>query len=159
MLLPFGTSFGEALLSSPAAMSTAVLHDFAHDPTILLPRAPVVSWPTLLVVDDDLDLARGLVCFFEKRGFHVAAAASLNEAKVIFGRHKTWSMVISELHLPDGTGWEFYQWLRDQHCPAPLLLTSSSPFHSTLGSGLDCLPKPFSLAKIEARVRAVIPAR
>src|SRR5207253_3952519 len=34
------------------------------------------NWPTLLVVDHDPEMLRALVFFFEKRGFHVAAARS-----------------------------------------------------------------------------------
>src|SRR4051812_2084384 len=49
------------------------------------------GWPTLLVVDQSAEMLQTLVCYFEKRGFHVAATTTLAEAKVYFQRRKTWT--------------------------------------------------------------------
>jgi DNA-binding response OmpR family regulator len=117
--------------------------------------ASVAAWPTLLVVDTDTELTRALVCFFEKRGFHVAAGASVAEAKLFFHRRQSWTLVICDYHLPDGTGVELCDWIREQQSAVPLLLMSRSPHFATSCGEIDFLPKPFPLEKLETYIRGL----
>lgn len=133
-------------------MSSALLPDSVFLRAVLPERSMEPSWPTLLFVDSDLTLSRTLVCHFERRGFHVATAATLTEARDYLHRRKRWTLVIADCHLPDGTGWELQTWCHDQGQRTPFLLVSSSPFSATMCAGSDFLAKPFSLAMIEARV-------
>jgi DNA-binding response OmpR family regulator len=112
-------------------------------------------WPTLLVVDSDEAMRSTLVCFFEKRGFHVAAAASLGEMKEYFHRRRDWTLIIADFHLPDASGAELCEWAQDQGSTTPVLLLSGSPHAATLCSGHDYLEKPFPIAKLEAYVQGV----
>lgn len=113
------------------------------------------AWPTLLVMDTDIQSTRALVCFFEKRGFHVAAGTSLAEVKLFFHRCKSWTLILSDYHLSDATGLDVFEWIREQGCTAPVLLMSSSPHCATLCSGTEYIAKPFPLEKLEAYVRNV----
>ena len=113
------------------------------------------TWPTLLVVDPDREMARTLVCFFEKRGFHVAAASSFGEVKEYFHRRQNWTLIVSDYHLPDASGAEVAQWVEDQGCDSPVLLMSASPHCATLCAGHDYLAKPFPIEKLEAYVNSV----
>jgi len=132
-------------------------------PPALLPESPHLrvapveptgtsSWPTLLVVDSDLALVRALVRHFERRGYHVAGAASLAEAREFLDRRSHWTMVIAECHLPDGSGLELQAWLKERAGRTPFLLLSSGHLSPALYGGVEFLAKPFSLPKIEARV-------
>lgn len=114
------------------------------------------AWPSLLVVDDDPTMRETLVCYFEHRGFHVAACGSVAEAKLQFHRAKAWKLVVCDFHLPDGTGAELSEWIRRQGrpLPTPILLMSGSPHAVTLCHGEEFLAKPFPLSALEARVRA-----
>ena len=117
----------------------------------------LTTWPTLLVIDDDPEMLRTLVCYFEKRGFHVAAASTIAEAKTNFHRRKIWTLVMTDYHLPDGNGWEFCCWIRDQPGPPPpFLLMSGSLYGEALCNGVDFLPKPFALAELDERVRTIL---
>jgi DNA-binding response OmpR family regulator len=136
-------------------MLSNFVHEPIHDHVIQRGVRPGSSWPTLLIVDSDLEMAQTLVCFFERRGFHVAAAASIAEAKHLFHRRKSWTLVIADYHLPDGTGWDLSGWLQEQSDGTPLLVMSGSPHGATLCEGLEYLPKPFTLEKIEAYVRTL----
>src|SRR5690606_227064 len=108
---------------SAALVHSALLRDSLPDHTSTPAGSGVQGWPTLLVVDDDPAMLHALVLFFEKRGFHVAAATSVLEAKECFQRRTQWTMVISDYHLPDGTGWELCCWIRDlPSAPPPFLL-------------------------------------
>ncbi len=124
-------------------------------------RAAPAAWPTLLVLDDDPAMLQALVWFFEKRGFHVAAAATLLEARAFFQRHKSFSLVVSDYHLLDGTGAEFCWWLRDemQSSPPFLLMSGSLPGTVTCPEGVDFLSKPFTLEDLESRVRTLLAIR
>ena len=121
--------------------------------------AQLNAWPTLLVLDDDADMARTLVCFFEKRGFHVAAGSTLADAREFFHRRKNWTLIISSYYLPDGTGAELYDWIREQGYDVPMLFTSGNPHCSTPCTGLNFLPKPFSIEALADYVRNVHRAR
>jgi DNA-binding response OmpR family regulator len=123
------------------------------------PAAGLNPWPTLLVVDPDAEVVESIVCFFEKRGFHVAACENLAEAKIMFHRRSTWTLVIADYHLPDGTGAELCSWIQDQSQNTPCLLTSGSPHFSALCTDTDFLSKPFPLEKLETHVRSVMHAR
>jgi two-component system response regulator PilR (NtrC family) len=115
------------------------------------------AWPTLLIVDSDSEMLRTLVCFFEKRGFHVAAGTTLAEARAFLQRRKAWTLVISDYHLPDGTGLELLGWVREQAgATTPVLLMSGSAHAATLCAGVDYLAKPFPLAALETRVRTML---
>lgn len=129
-----------------------------------LPEHAVVSggghvgaWPTLLVVDGDAEMRLTLVCYFEKRGFHVAAGGTLAEAKTFLQQRKAWSLVLSDYHLPDGTAMELMCWARDQAgSTTPFLLMSGSLNIAALCQGVDYLAKPFRASDLEARVRALL---
>lgn len=117
------------------------------------------SWPTLLVVDDDVEMLQALAWYFEKRGFHVAASSNLADAKTYFHRRKTWTLVIADYHLPDGTGLELCGWIREQgRGTPPFLLMSGSMNCVTAIEGVDVLAKPFPLEVLEARVRELVGA-
>lgn len=141
-------------------MRSSPLRDSLLDHAMSPGGGQVASWPTLLVVDNDAEMLRTLVCYFEKRGYHVAASATLADAKAFFYRRKTWTLVISDYHLPDGTGLELCCWMRDQSAaPPPFLLMSGSLNCASLCSGVDYLPKPFSLETLESRIRELVTSR
>lgn len=140
------------MLSSP-------LRDYSSENTTIPGgQAAPATWPTLLVVDDDPAMLQALAWFFEKRGFHVAAAATLAEARTFCQRHKSFSLVVSDYHLPDGTGAEFCWWLREElRATPPFLLMSGSLVGTvTCPEGVDFLAKPFTLEELEGRVRALL---
>lgn len=140
-------------------MPSTLLHESLPEHAILAGGARVPSWPTLLVVDSDREMVQTLVCYFEKRGFHVAAGASLAEAKDFFRRRKSWTLVIADYHLPDGTGSELCSWVREQAEATPVLLMSGSPHCATLCAGTDYLSKPFPLEKLAAYMHTLLSRR
>jgi DNA-binding response OmpR family regulator len=116
------------------------------------------NWPTLLVVDHDPEMLRALVFFFEKRGFHVAAASTVTEAKTLFHRRVKWTMVIADYHLPDGSGWELCCWVQDQpgNAATPFLLLSGNVKCDVICPDVDFLRKPFPIEELERRVRLAL---
>jgi len=139
-------------------MRPGLLSESLPDYAMIPGGASVAAWPTLLVVDSDAEMLSTLVCYFENRGFHVAAATSIVEAKAICHRRRNWTLVLADFHLPDGTGWELCCWMQEQ--PGwqnlPFIMMSGSMNCSALCNGADYLAKPFHLDDLEARVRALL---
>jgi DNA-binding response OmpR family regulator len=140
-------------------MFPALLQEMLSGHAMAATSTQLNAWPTLLVVDSDADTTQSLVCFFEKRGFHVAPCETLAEAKDVFQRRKNWTLVIADYHLPDGTGSELCLWIQQQSHDTPFLLMSGSPHFSALCTDSDFLPKPCSLEKLESYVRTVLHTR
>lgn len=141
-------------------MRSSPLRDSLPEHAMVPGGAHLSSWPTLLVIDNDAEMLQTLVWYFEKRGFHVAASSTLAEAKTFFHRRKSWTLVISDFHLPDGTGLEFCCWMRDQVADAPpVLLMSGSAKCSALCADVEFLAKPFPLEVLETRIRTLLSAR
>ena len=111
----------------------------------------------LLLVDDDLPMLHTLGCYFAQRGFNVMTAATITEAKRRLLDRGDWCLIISDLHLPDGTGWEFFCWLRDRGgIRSPFLLISGATEATIYASQVNFLAKPFSINQLDSCVRSLL---
>jgi len=112
----------------------------------------------LLIVDDDHALVNLLKRFLEGEGFHVDAAydhaSGLSTA--LAGDHE---LIILDVMLPGGTGFELLKSLRQQSSVPVLLLTArGEAVDRILGLEIgadDYLAKPFDPRELVARVRAI----
>jgi two-component system, OmpR family, response regulator len=138
-------------------MRSSLLRESLPDHAMIPGGARLPTWPTLLVVDPDREMLQTLVCYFEKRGFHVAASTNIGDAKSFFHRRKTWTLVMADYHLPDGSGLEFCCWVREQNAmDTPVLLMSGNAQCALLCAGVEFLAKPFPLEALESRVRLLL---
>jgi CheY-like chemotaxis protein/anti-sigma regulatory factor (Ser/Thr protein kinase) len=69
--------------------------------------------PCVLVIEDDLDLARVITASFDRHGIQSHHAATGQEA-IDLGRTMTPDLLILDLGLPDLDGYEVVKWLRTQ---------------------------------------------
>ncbi len=112
----------------------------------------------LLIVDDDHGLVNLLKRFLEGEGFRVDAAydhpSGLSAA--LSGEHE---LVILDVMLPGGSGFELLKALRQQSSVPVLLLTArGEAVDRILGLEIgadDYLAKPFDPRELVARVRAI----
>ena len=112
----------------------------------------------LLVIDDDHALVNLLKRFLEGEGFRVDAAydhaSGLSAA--LSGEHE---LIILDVMLPGGTGFELLKALRQQSSVPVLLLTArGEAVDRILGLEIgadDYLAKPFDPRELVARVRAI----
>jgi len=118
---------------------------------------------TVLVIEDDLSLRRGLTMNFELRGFRVLAAADGNEGiKRAFDSAP--DLIILDIMLPGFSGLEILSALRDKGRDVPVLILSArgTTDHKIEGLDLgadDYLAKPFSLSELFSRVEALLRRR
>lgn len=113
----------------------------------------------VLVVDDHTEV-RGLVRrALEREGHVVVACASLAAAREAVHEQPA-DVIVLDVGLPDGSGIELVRALRRQGENAPILLLTARTQVATRVEGLDAgaddfLGKPFAVAELRARVRAL----
>ena len=113
----------------------------------------------VLVVDDDPELCELVETALERDGHAVSAAGSLAQSRVALGKGIP-DVVVLDLGLPDGSGIELCEELRARGIEVPVLILTASGEVSARVQGLDAgaddyLVKPFAVAELRARVRAL----
>nr|WP_026163981.1 response regulator transcription factor [Cupriavidus neocaledonicus] len=114
----------------------------------------------LLLIEDDLELANGLVNSLAQSNY-AADAVHTGKAAVDACRTTPYQLLILDLGLPDEDGIDVLRRLRRQGVTAPvLILTARDDLHDRIrgldAGGDDYLSKPFALGELEARLRALL---
>ena len=113
----------------------------------------------VLVVDDDPLILEFIRRGLNEDGYTVDVAASGQEG-AMYARMSAYDVIILDLMLPDTTGFEVVQRLRnDEHSVPVLMLTAKTGIDAKI-QGLDAgaddyLTKPFDLGELKARLRAL----
>jgi DNA-binding response OmpR family regulator len=113
----------------------------------------------LLIVDDDMELRDLLVRALERDRHQVTAVGNVALARDELEQGVTDLMVL-DLALPDGTGIELCRELRRMRSQLPVLMLTAHAEVSERVRALDAgaddfLAKPFAIAELRARVRAL----
>ena len=78
----------------------------------------------LFLLEDDLSLISGLTFAFKKQGFALDTARTLAEAEVLWSDGK-YDLLVLDVSLPDGSGFDFCQKVRRTSNVPILFLTAS----------------------------------
>ncbi|USA48190.1 response regulator transcription factor [Acinetobacter sp. C26M] len=115
----------------------------------------------ILMVEDHYELAATVCEFLEEHGFVVDHARNLDAARNFLKTHP-YHLLLLDINLPDGSGYDLCEWLRtDQGKDIPILMLTA---RDTLDDKLkgfsagtdDYLVKPFDFNELVMRVRALI---
>lgn len=114
----------------------------------------------LLIVEDDALLLDGLVQALTSDGYAVDAATKGAEACALL-QSSQYSLIILDLGLPDRDGGLLLRQWRKENIDLPVLILTARDALEDRVEGLDAgaddyLVKPFALAELKARVRALI---
>ena len=114
----------------------------------------------ILIVEDDLVLADGLKSSLTQSGYAVDLMTSGIDADGVLA-YQTFDLVLLDLGLPKLSGFEVLKRLRGRGSKMPVLILTANDDVDNRVKGLDLgaddyLSKPFNLAELEARVRALI---
>lgn len=114
----------------------------------------------ILIVEDDMFLREGLCEMLGKEGFCTAAAGGAAEARDILS-HASFNLIILDVMLPDGNGFELCSEIRSAEISAPILFLTACDDEIQIVRGLDAgaddyVTKPFKLLELLSRVRALL---
>jgi len=115
----------------------------------------------ILVIEAD-PVVRGWLCqILRTQAFSVSAAGSLKEALVRLSTAPTFSVIVCDYYLPDGTCLDLLGGLRwHEGKPVPMLLTSGSGIQKWPGAnGLEALSKPFTAEQLLAALKRLLHTR
>lgn len=114
---------------------------------------------TVLIIEDEPDIRRFLRLALEGEGCQVVEAGRLAEGLGALQQAAP-DLVVLDLGLPDGDGMAFIHTWR-AHSPNPLMVLSARTLETDKVTALDAgaddyLAKPFGMAELLARVRALL---
>lgn len=114
----------------------------------------------VLLVEDDRQLADGLASALTQSGYAADVAPTGDDALAACAG-ADYQLVILDLGLPDIDGVEVLRRMRKQGITTPVLILTARDELSERVRGLDAggddyLSKPFAIAELEARIRALL---
>ena len=114
---------------------------------------------TILLLEDDENLNRGIAMRLEREGYHVLPAFGTTQAEELFERHEV-HLIITDITLEDGNGLEFCRRVREKSGVYLIFLTAlDAEMDIVNGYDLgadDYITKPFSLMALILKVHALM---
>lgn len=116
----------------------------------------------ILFVEDDATIAMGVEYSLKQEGFQVSLAYRFEEARALL-KNNPFDLVLLDLGLPDGSGYELCKEIRAAG-DTPIIILSARDEESSIVLGLDLgaddyLTKPFRLRELISRMNAVLRRR
>ena len=116
----------------------------------------------ILLVEDDDTIASGLRYALEQEGYSLTLAATVADALAAL-KHHSFTLLLIDLGLPDGSGFDVCRAARRAGDAAVIFLTAHDDELSTV-MGLDMgaddyVFKPFRIRELQSRIRAVLRRR
>ncbi|MBU5303540.1 response regulator transcription factor [Eubacterium callanderi] len=113
----------------------------------------------ILLVEDDTSLIDGLEYTLVKNSFDVRVAQTVQEALALFDQD-TFDLLLLDLTLPDGTGFDICRSVR-RHSEVPIIFLTASDEEVNVVMGLDIggddyITKPFNLGELVSRIKALL---
>lgn len=113
----------------------------------------------ILIVEDDSALNEGIVLGLGKTSYRFTQCYTLHEARSAVQGNE-FGLVILDINLPDGNGYDFLKEYR-QSCSRPVLMLTANDLevNEVMGFELganDYVTKPFSLAVLRARIENLL---
>ena len=116
--------------------------------------------PSILIIEDDPALLRGLHDNFTSRGFQVSSATEGTEALRAATKDDA-DIILLDVMLPRVNGYEICRRVRDAGVQTPIVMLTAKGQEDDIIRGLelgadDYITKPFSIRELAARVRSLL---
>ncbi|MBU5484038.1 response regulator transcription factor [Clostridium sp. MSJ-11] len=113
----------------------------------------------LLLVEDDESLALGIEFTLKDEGYEVIRVATVEDAKKGLNSEE-FSLIILDINLPDGNGYDLCKFIRkSSEVPIIFLTACDDEVNVVLGleiGGDDYITKPFRVRELLSRIKALI---
>lgn len=114
---------------------------------------------TILIVDDEKDIADTVIIALEKEGYGTLHAANADQAKDLISVNAV-DLIVLDVGLPDTNGFDLLRQIRkSMNVPVIFLTARSDEVDRILGletGADDYVVKPFSPRELTARIKAVL---
>ncbi|MDR0890287.1 MAG: response regulator transcription factor [Oscillospiraceae bacterium] len=112
----------------------------------------------ILLVEDDCDVLANNTAFLQSAGFDTCAAATLAEARKRL--EDAPDLILLDVMLPDGMGWDFAAEIRAK-TSAPIVYLTCRDENESVVKGLtaggdDYIVKPYDMQVLLSRIRSVL---
>lgn len=112
----------------------------------------------ILIIEDDRHIGEGLQFLLESEGYCAELAISVSEGREKLEKGKT-QLLILDVNLPDGSGFEFFQKIQSKKIPVIFLTALDEEKNIVKGFNLgadEYITKPFRPRELVSRVKNVI---
>ena len=114
----------------------------------------------ILLVEDNVSIIKGLAYSFEKNKLHLVAKTNIKESKEYLSNNKDIDLIILDITLPDGNGFDLYNDVI-KLLNIPTIFLTAKDEEDDIVKGLeigaeDYITKPFSTKELLARVNKVL---
>ncbi len=115
----------------------------------------------ILLLEDDASLIDGLEYALGKNGFDVETVRTVRGAMACLRQSAPYDLLLLDVTLPDGTGFEVCEKLRADGSQLPIIFLTASDEEVNVIRGLDSgaddyITKPFKLGELCSRIRALL---
>jgi len=141
-------------IAEPAILDGEIPPNGAQPVSAPTPLRP----PRLLVVDDHEDTCTGLKMILERRGYNITVAYTADQA-VEKARQKKFDLLISDIGLPDRSGYELMQEMRNRGVPGIALsgFGMESDVNRARAAGFsEHLTKPINFERLEEVIQQLL---
>lgn len=114
----------------------------------------------ILMVEDDSTIAFAVKYAVEQESFNLDIASDLNQTREIVST-KVYDLILLDVMLPDGNGYEFLKDLRKHDEDTPVIFLSACDEEVNIVMGLDIgaddyITKPFRVRELISRINAIL---
>ena len=114
---------------------------------------PMKSQKKILVVEDEASLRLILGRTFQRKGYAVETAATIQAAETLL-KQETFFAAFLDIRLPDGGGLELLSWIKSRNLPLPCVVmtadaTMDNAIKAVKRGAFEYLVKPLDLNEIE----------
>lgn len=115
---------------------------------------------TILLLENDESLRRGICFKLEKEGFHVLSAGSIRQGKAYLKTNEI-QLILCDIMLDDGSGLAFCQYVREElFCDIHFIFLTAMDAEIDIVMGYetgadDYITKPFSLAVLMSKINSI----
>ena len=114
---------------------------------------------TILIIEDDITLNKGIMLTLRQNDINIKQAFTLEDSRNILKKEKI-DLIILDVNLPDGNGFDFCKEIREKST-IPIIFLTACDMELDIVTGLelgadDYITKPFSLMVLRARVMVAL---
>lgn len=117
----------------------------------------------ILIVEDDRKLNQALCYALDKQGYETIPIFSIGEAKQVYGKlqkEDALQLIIQDVNLPDGEGFAFCRWAKEQK-DIPVIFLTARDLEEDALTGYDMgaedyVTKPFSMKILLRKIDLIL---